>query len=129
MEFENLNERGHSERLSDGSALFSFSYENKFYGSCSFVARVVQTRTRGLILDDDSLRVEEYRSRPGSLPALEASARVFFNRVLREFSTVQEFEMLHGEDSAPQSRWGWVEALRTLGRKLIPSGSKSSASV
>ena len=70
-----------------------FSYESKFYGECRFVAIVSETFENGLIIDNRTIRWEHQFPRHGGCEALTSSALVFFNRILRGYDSLRQFQM------------------------------------
>jgi hypothetical protein len=90
--FNDLNESGRVERLSAGSRLFRFEYDNRFYGSCSFVARIGVNKSQFLEWEEESVCLEAHQLNRGQLPGLLNSARAFFTRMLRQYKDVSELD-------------------------------------
>ncbi len=88
MRFNDVNESGNVNRTDKGASLFRFHYINDFYGSCTFKARVVAQRHLPLRLEDDSVALETYEVKKGTLPLLLRISKTFFRRMLGKYSSV-----------------------------------------
>ena len=88
MRFNDVNECGNVNRTDKGASLFRFHYINDFYGSCTFKARVVDKRHLPLRLEDDSVALETYEVKKGTLPLLLRISKTFFRRMLGKYSSV-----------------------------------------
>lgn len=92
MHFEDVNERASIQRIRTESPLFRFEYSSDFYGSCRFVAKVLEGENRPLCLDEDSLSLESYKLKRGTMSGLLNSAKNFFRRVLGKYTYLDELE-------------------------------------
>ena len=81
MQFTDLNETARLEWVDAEDLTFRFEYSNRFYGSCTFVARVVKYHTHW-ILDRSSLSTEKHAVKRGELPGLLKLATIFLKRLL-----------------------------------------------
>ena len=88
MRFDDVNESGQVKRTDKGSSLFRFHYINDFYGSCTFKARVVEQKNLPLRLKDDSISLETYEVKKGTLPLLMRLSETFFRRMLGKRNSV-----------------------------------------
>ncbi len=88
MRFDEVNESGQVNRTDKGASLFRFHYINDFYGSCTFKARVVDQKNLPLRLDDDSISLETYEVKKGTLPLLMRQSQTFFRRMLGKRNSV-----------------------------------------
>ena len=92
MRFNSVNERGWLQRVEEDQPVFHFKYDNEFYGTCSFLATIVESSNEALRLDDDTLEVEEYRIRKGSLPILVNTAKVFLKVRLNSHTRLKHLD-------------------------------------
>jgi hypothetical protein len=81
VQFTDLHERARLEWLDAEDLTFPSSYSNRFYGSCTFVARVAKCRPN-LIPNGNSLLPEKYAVKSGELFALVKPAIIFLQRLL-----------------------------------------------
>jgi hypothetical protein len=81
MRFEAVNESGIVERLTE-KGQFRFVYESNFYGSCTFVAAVSLCEQKSLVLQEDSLVIEDYEVKRGEIGSLQKVSLTFFRRIL-----------------------------------------------
>ena len=88
MRFDEVNESGNVNRTDKGASLFRFHYINDFYGSCTFKARVVEQKNLPLRLEDDSISLETYEVKKGTLPLLVRLSKIFFRRMLGKHNSV-----------------------------------------
>ncbi len=90
MRIEDLNETG---IVLPAKNQLRFTYASKFYGECRFVAAVAETFERGLIIDTPSIEWEQSLPRRGGCETLEKNAIVFFNRILRGYDSLRQFQV------------------------------------
>ena len=90
MRIDDLNETGIVLPAKDQ---LRFTYASKFYGECRFVAAVSETFERGLIIDAPSIEWEHSVPRRGGCEALGNNAIVFFNRILRSYDSLGQFQV------------------------------------
>ena len=88
MRFNDVNESGNVNRTDKGASLFRFHYINDFYGSCTFKAQVVEQKNLPLRLEDDSVSLETYEVKKGTLPLLMRLSKTFFRRRLHKHHSV-----------------------------------------
>lgn len=92
IRFKNVNERASVDQSEAGSAVFCFRYVNDFYGSCEFVAGVIEQENLPLRLDEDSISLETYHIKKGSLPILLNISKLFLRRMLGKLSSVNQLQ-------------------------------------
>ena len=92
ISFKDVNERARIDQSEAGSALFSFRYVNDFYGSCEFVAGVIEQEHLPLRLDEDSISLETCHIKKGNLPILLSISKLFLRRMLGKFSSVSQLQ-------------------------------------
>ncbi|MDA2938905.1 hypothetical protein MYX75_11665 [Acidobacteria bacterium AH-259-A15] len=92
MHLEDVNERASIQRINKESPLFRFEYINNFYGSCQFVAEVVEHKNQALTLDEASLSLENYQIKKGNMQMLLNIAKIFFRRVLGKYMYLAQLE-------------------------------------
>lgn len=92
MRFNSVNERGWLQRVEDDQPIFRFSYDNEFYGSCSFNAAIVESEHKALRLDENTLKVEDYQIRRGNLPILVETAKVFLKIKLTNHTRLKQLD-------------------------------------
>ena len=90
MRIDDLNETGIVLPAKDQ---LRFTYASKFYGECRFVAAVAETFERGLIIDNPSIEWEHSLPRRGGCKTLGNNAIVFFNRILRSYDSLRQFQV------------------------------------
>jgi hypothetical protein len=90
MRFKDINESGSVNRTEKGSMLFRFHYVNDFYGSCTFMARVVEPKNLPLKLENDSISLETYQIKRGTLPLLLNISKTFFRRMLGKYTSLSQ---------------------------------------
>ncbi len=90
MRIEDLNETGIVLPAKDQ---LRFTYASEFYGECRFVAAVAETFEQGLIIDTRSIEWEHLLPRRGGQEALGNNALVFFNRILRSYDSLRQFQL------------------------------------
>ena len=89
MQFTDLNETARLEWLDTENLTFRFEYSSRFYGSCTFVARVAKYRAQ-LVLDRSSLSTEKHAVKRGELPALLKLATIFLERLLLRSQSLED---------------------------------------
>jgi len=92
MRFNSVNERGWLQRVEDDQPIFHFKYDNDFYGSCTFHAAIVETEHEVLRLDENTLKVEDYLIKKGSLPILVETAKVFLKVKLTSHTRLKQLD-------------------------------------
>ena len=92
MRFNSVNERGWLQRVADDRPVFRFKYDNDFYGSCSFHAAILESEYESLRLDENTLQVEDYQIKKGSLPILVETAKVFLKVKLTNHTRLKQLE-------------------------------------
>lgn len=90
MRFQNVNELGEITRVDNHVHLFRFEYTNGFYGSCTFLAEVRAGERGVLALEEESLSVEAYTLKQGTLSILLKLAKLFFKRKLAKYTQLTE---------------------------------------
>lgn len=90
MRINDLNETG---IVLPANNQLRFTYTSKFYGECRFVAAVAETFEQGLIIDGRSIKWEHLVPRHGGGEALSNNALVFFNRILRGYDSMRQFQV------------------------------------
>ena len=101
VRFRNVNESGRVRLHDKNNLLLHFHYVNDFYGSCTFEARIIEQASLPLELQKDSVVLETYEVKRGSLPLLLRIARTFFGRILGKCNSVHQL-MEPKVDSPPQ---------------------------
>ena len=81
MRFDTVNENGTVERLTE-QGQFRFVYESDFYGSCTFVAAVSLCEQKSLVLQEDSVVMEDYEVKRGEIASLQKVSLTFFRGIL-----------------------------------------------
>jgi hypothetical protein len=81
VQFSNLNEEAKLEWVDVERLAFEFEYSNRFYGSCTFVAKLRSGRNR-LLLDQESLSAERFEVKRGSSAVLLSLSMIYLNHIL-----------------------------------------------
>ena len=92
MRFSSVNERGWLQRVEDDPSTFHFKYDNDFYGTCSFQATILESDHEVLRLDEETLKVEDFRIRKGNLPVLVQTAKVFLKIKLTSHTRLKQLD-------------------------------------
>ena len=90
MSFEALNERGEIKGVEKDPLLFHFEYMCGFYGSCTFLAKVIEGKPRPLSLDEHSISLEAYTLKGGNQPVLLNAAKIFFKSKLNKYTQLSQ---------------------------------------
>lgn len=90
VRFKNINENGRVRLYDKNNLLLHFHYVNDFYGSCTFEARIIEQASLPLTLRNDSVVLENYEVKRGSLPLLLRIAKTFFGRILGKCNSVHQ---------------------------------------
>lgn len=90
VRFKNVNESGRIQLHDKNNLLLHFHYINDFYGSCTFEARIIEQASLPLKLQKDSVVLENYEIKRGSLPLLLRIAKTFFGRILGKCNSVHQ---------------------------------------
>jgi hypothetical protein len=89
VQFTDLNEKASLEWLDTEDLAFRFEYSNRFYGSCTLVAKLARCRTH-LTLDDKSLLIESHQVKRGDQSALSNLATTFLRLLLLRSQSLED---------------------------------------
>ena len=90
IRFKNVNESGRIRLHNQNNLLLHFHYVNDFYGSCTFEAQIIEQTSLPLTLQKDSVVLDDYEVKRGSLPLLLQIAKTFFGRVLGKCNSIHQ---------------------------------------
>jgi hypothetical protein len=106
MRFKSVNEQGLLYRVQHKQPVFHFTYENDFYGSCSFLAEIEESDNETLNLDETSLQVEDYQIKNGSLTVLVETAKIFLKGRLKQHSRLRQLDNPVARITTNLLQWG-----------------------
>ena len=86
-----MNETARLEWLDADALVLRLEYANAFYGTCTFVARVVRKRNL-LLLDRGSVSSEKYAVKRGELPTLLKMGTTFLERLLLKSRSLEDLD-------------------------------------